>query len=331
MPDQTERYVKIYDLTICPARAHGAPPSKCEPSDFGPLRDAVKAAAAANSPLCDEADERGRRLFLMDADVHGRSSHVVFVWTLADPSAAAQMFLKRGIMELRSAAKDDDEDVALSAHMVIDFDVAPESMRYRAALEDHEGISRSRIQSLFQTLLQDHMAPVVAFLEDGITKVGPPKVVLDAHPGRVIKDTSAKPVEIDVVKLTRRGALVADTLDPYYQSVERRVFKLARDGLAAELRTRALEKVWELREIHPGHRIRIRWRDPEKAGIDEITQLDPLDQPERLLERALTRTVRLGGFRSLPDATNTIVPRLAERMLASLRETAADDAKRRPR
>ena len=250
-------------------------------------------------------------------------------WLIA--SAAAQMYLKRRAMELRAAAKADDEDVALSAHMVVDFDVPEGSMRYRTALEDHEGISRSRVQDLFQRLLRNYLPPVEAVLEEGITKVGPAKVNLDAHPGRLIRDTSAKPVEIDVVKLTRRKALAADSVDPFYQSVERRVFRLGRDGPFAELRAQAMAKVQELRNIHPDHRIRIRWRDPTANSIDEVTQLDPLDRPERLLERALTRTVQLGGFRNLPDATSNIIPRLADRMLACLRETADEDRKPRHR
>ena len=329
MPDKSERYVKIYDLTICPARAQGAPPSKCEPSDFASLCAAVLVAAESGVPLSDNEDERGQRLFLMDMQVHGRDRHVVLVWTLADPNASPQMFLKRQAMMLRPAEKDDDEDVAVSAHMVIDFEVPVGSMRYRTALEDHEGIPRLRIQRLFQALLQSHMPPVTAVLEDGLTRVGPPKVVLNAHPGRLIADTSAKPVEIDVVKLTPRKALVADAVDPFYQSVDRRVFKLVRDGLVEELRMRAVEKVRELRHDFPDHRIRIRWRDPETNGIDEVTQLDPLDRPERLLERAMTRTVLLSGFLNLPEATNKVVVRLAKRMLETLRQTAAEDARRR--
>lgn len=329
MPDHSERHVTIYDLTIAPARARDAPATRCEPADFANLRDAVKAASAAKAPLSDDTDERGRRLFLMDMEIHGRARNVVLVWTLSDPGAAAQMYLKRDAMVLRAAAKDDDEDVALSSHMVIDLDVPNGSMRYPTALEDHEGIARLRVQKLFQAALQKYMLPVTAVLEDGLVKVGPPKVIMAAHPGRLIGDSALKPIEIDTFKLTPRRALVADDADFFYQAIDRRVFKLARDGPVAELRERALAKVRELRGAHPDHRIRIRWRDADTETPDEITQLYPLDRPERLLERALTRTVLLGGFRNLPDATNIIVARLAERMLQALQDIAAEDGQKR--
>lgn len=330
MPDHSERHVTIYDLTIAPARARDAPPTRCEPADFVKLRDAVKSAAAAKTPMCDDADERGRKLFLMDMEVHNRRRHVVFVWTLSDPGAAAQMYLSREAMVLRAAEKDDDEDVALSSHMVIDLDVPPGWMRYPTALEDHEGIARLRTQKLFQTVLQTYMPPVTAVLEDGLVKVGAPKVILAAHPGRLIGDSGLKPVQIDTFKLTPRRALVADDADYFYQAIDRQVFKRTRDGPVAELRDRALAKVRELRGVQPDHRIRIRWRDEaDSEAADEITELDPLDRPERLLERALTRTVLLSGFRHLPDATNIIIARLAERMLQTLRDITAEDAKKR--
>jgi hypothetical protein len=232
MPDHSERYIKIYDLTVCPARVHGSPPTMLETSDFDRLSRAVKAAAAARTPLGDDEDSRGRKLYLMDMDV-GRN-HVTLVWTLADPNAAAQMYLKRGGTGLRAAAKDDDEDVALSAHMVINFDVPQNTMRYRVALEDHEGVSRTRIQALFQTLLQENLPSVTAVLAEGVTKPGPPRVHLDAHPGRLMGQTATKPVTIDVVKLTRRRTMTAGVSDAYYQAMDRRVFKLARDGAVAE-------------------------------------------------------------------------------------------------
>lgn len=326
MPDHSERYIKIYDLTVSPARVHGSPSTMLKASDFDRLSRAVKAAAAARVPLGDDEDSRRRKLYLMDMDV--RRHHVTLVWTLADPNAAAQMYLKHGGTGLRAAPKDDDEDVALSAHMVIDFDVPQNTMRYRVALEDHEGVSRTRIQVLFQTLLQENMPSVTAVLAEGVTKPGPPRVHLDAHPGRLIGQTATKPVEIDVVKLTPRRTMTAGTSDPFYQAMDRRVFKLGRDGAVAELRDRAIEKARELRRDYPEHTIRIRWQDPHNPdNKKEVTRLDPLDRPERLLERAMTREVHLSGFRNLPQATNTIVARLADRMLEAIRETAAEDAR----
>jgi len=328
MADQTERFITLYDLGIAPSHIHGRPLTERKPEDFRPLRDAVKAAAKAKKMLCDNPDSSGRRLYLMDMDIHERKKHLVFVWTLTDPNTAAQMYLNRSQLDLRPATKSDDEDVAISAHMIVDFDVPLNSMRYPTALEDHEGLARTRVQKLLQDLLQKHMPPVTAIISDGVEKTNPPKVIMDARPGRIMGKTELAPVEIELIKLTPRRTMTADAADPYYQASERRVFKLAKQGALADLRDQAIAFVRKLRSERPDHTIRIRWRDPDDPQESEVTKLDPLDRPERLLERALTRTVHLTGFRGLPDATDKVVQRLADRMVEALRSAVSEDAKR---
>jgi hypothetical protein len=329
MADHTERFVTLYDLGIAPKGVHGRPFSERTPEDFRPLRDAVKAAAAAKKMLCDQPDSNGRRLYLMDMEVYEKKKYMVLVWTLTDPNTAAQMYLSRSQLALRPAAKNDDEDVAVSSHMVVDFDVPQNSTRYPIALEDHEGIPRWRVQKVFQELLQNHMPVVSVVVGDGIEKSNPPKIYMDARPGRVMQKTDLKPVEIEVVKLTPRKVMIADSADPYVEASERRVFKLVREGVLAEIRDEAVAFVKKLRKKNPNHTIRVRWRDPDNPSDSEVTKLDPLDErPERLLERALTRTVHLSGFRGLHDATDKIVTRLADRMLEALREVVSEDARR---
>ena len=330
MPDRTARYVTVYDLSIAPARVHGSPTTQQTPEDFRLLRNAVKSTAAAMDLLGDDADRAGRRLYLMDMEVYPRAKSVYFVWTLADPLMAAQVYMKRGKASLRPAIKDEDEDVALSAHLVIDFDVSAGVTHYPAGLEDHEGISRSRIQALLQRLLQDYMPDVVAVLDEGIEKPGRPKLIMTSHEGRPIKATDLKPMEIELIKQRPRRAMMASSGPMYYEVSERRVLKLAHDGTPATLRAAVVKFVTNLRRNYPDHRIRVRWRDPEnREEPGEVTQLDPLERPERLLERALTRTEYLEGFRSLPDATNTIIARLADRMLEVVRAVAEEERPRR--
>ncbi len=328
MADHTERFITLYDFGIAPARVHSTPLTERKPEDFRPLRDAAKAATAANKPLGDAADPSGRRLYLMDMEIHERSAYIVLVWTLTDPNTAAQMYMNRRRGGLRPAAKSDDEDVAISSHMVIDFDVPQNSMRYPTALEDHEGIARTRVQKYLQDLLQQYMPPVTAIVGEGIEKTNPPKIVMDARPGRIMGKTGLSPVEIEVITLSPRKVMVADSADIYYQASERRVFKLAREGRLSDIRDEAMGFVRKLRKNNPDHTIRIRWRDPDNPRDSEVTKVDPIDRPERLLERALTRTVHLTGFRNLPDATDKIVQRLADRMVEALREAVSEDARR---
>lgn len=326
--DATERFITLYDLGIAPSHIHGRPLTERRLEDFRPLRVAVKAAAEAKRMLCDNPDSRGRRLYLMDMDIHERKKHLVFVWTLTDPNTAAQMYLNRSQLRLRPATKSDDEDVAISAHMIVDFDVPLNSLLYPTALEDHEGLARTRVQKLLQELLQRHMPPVTAVISDGVEKTNPPKVIMDARPGRIMGTTKLAPVEIELIKLTPRRTMTAGAVDLYYQVSERRVFKLAMQGALADLHDQAIAFVRKQRSAYPDHTIRIRWRDPDDPQETEITKLDPLDRPERLLERALTRTVHLTGFRGLPDATDKVVQRLADSMVNALRKVVLEDAKR---
>jgi len=328
MADHTERFVTLYDFGIAPARIHSTPLTERKPEDFRPLRDAVKAATASKKPLGDTSDPSGKCLYLMDMEIHERANYIVMVWTLTDPNTAAQMYMNRNKSDLRPAAKNEDEDVATSAHMIIDFSVPQNSMRYPTALEDHEGIARTRVQKFLQELLQQYMPPVTAIVGEGIEKTNPPKIVMDARPGRIMGKTSLSPVEIEVIRLTSRKQMIADSADLYYQASERRIFKLARQGLLSELRDEAIAFVHKLRKSSPDHTIRIRWRDPDDPRDAEVTKVDPMDRPERLLERALTRTVHLTGFRNLPDATDKVVQRLAERMVEALRAAVSEDARR---
>ncbi len=266
----------------------------------------------------------------MDFQLHERENWMAMVWLVADPSAAAQMYLSRNAAALRVAAKNDDEDVAISAHLVIDFGVPSGAMRYPAALEDHETVSRLRIQSLFQKLLKQYLPSVTAEVAEGVGKTGEPKLIMDAHPGRKITGTDLKPFEIELIKQTPRQQMTASHVDPFVQSVERRLFKLVHDGTAAQLRAGAVSYATKLRGLFPEHRIRIRWRDPDnRADAGATTIVEPGERPERLLERALTRTEHLEGFRGLPEATPTVISRLAQRMLESLRAMAVEDRGRR--
>jgi hypothetical protein len=268
-------------------------------------------------------------------DMRVGRQHVTFVWTLADPNTAAQVYLKRDGTGLRTAEKYDDEDVALSAHMVIYFAMPQNVMRYRVALEDHEGISRSRIQPLFQTLLQQCLPSVIGVTEEGTPKTGAPRVLLDAHEGRLMRDTENKPAAIEVIKLTPRRTMVADAADAYHQTSDRRYFKLVREGAPAELRDLMVAKARELRGEFPDYNIRIRWESPDDPNHrTEVTRIDPLQDPRTLLERATTRDILIDGFHNLPQATDKIVQRLADRMLDELRATVTEDeaiARRRRR
>jgi hypothetical protein len=262
----------------------------------------------------------------MDMEIQPRKKAVFFVWTLADPNAAAQMYLNRGQARLRSAAKADDEDVAISSHLVIDFDVLPGMMRYPTGFEDNEGISRTRVKAFLVSLLKDYLGEVEAVLEEGISKTGLANVIMDSRPGRLIKESELKPIEIEMVKQLPRKQMTADSRELYREISDRRILRLVREGTAQQLQRDMVLFVKRLKGQYPQHRIRVRWRDANDAdGPDEVTKADPLERPERLLERALSHTVTLDGFRGLPDATASVLPTLAERMLQELRRIASED------
>ncbi|WP_156963867.1 hypothetical protein [Muricoccus aerilatus] len=324
MANHTERDVKIYDFSLGVARAHGTPLAALQAVDFERLCQAVTAAAAARNHICDEADSSRRRLYLMDAKVSRREKYLCILWTLADPNTAAQMYLSRTGGRLRPAEKTDDDDVAISAHMIIDFDTDPTALRYGVGLEDHEGISRTRIQSLFDAELKKHLPEVTGITPEGQEKVGAPRLMLSAHPGQMMKEGEMIPAQIEIVRQIPRRTMVADHADPYIEISERRVLKLVREGPIEQLQTELVAFVRRLKRKYPEHRFRVRWRNSVSPEVVGTTQVEPQERPERLLERAMTRTVTLSGFRNLPDASETIVDRLASRMLGAVREVGRE-------
>jgi hypothetical protein len=230
------------------------------------------------------------------------------------------MYLSRKRGKLRPAEKTDDDDVAISAHMVIDFDTDPNALRYAVGLEDHEGLSRSRIQALLEAEIKKHVPEVTGITEEGQEKVGAPKLILSAHPGELMKAGEMIPVQIDVVRQTPRRTMVADHVDPYVEVSERRILKLVHEGTAEQLREGLVRFVRRLKGQYPQHRFRVKWTSDASPDVVGTTEVQPGERPERLLERALTRTVNIAGFRNLPDASEKIVDRLANRMLDVVRE-----------
>lgn len=82
-----------------------------------------------------------------------------------------------------------------------------------------------------------------------------------------------------------------------------------------------------MRGEYKQHRIRIRWKDPDNTSVKpESTILQPDDnREERLLERVISRTELLTGFKNLPAATMRVIDCLASKMLETLLEIKKED------
>jgi hypothetical protein len=328
MPSATHRFITIRELSLAPARKRGSPPALLTAEMFRPLFSAVKAASENRAPLHGKPDARGRRLYLMHMTLDEQEKSAALLWTLADPTAAEQLFLSEATFELSAVERPPDHVPAVSAHMVIDFSVQP-AHRLAVAMEDHEGIGSSAVVAALQEILRETLPEITAVTETGNSKQGEPKVVLVSYAGKRIADSDLTVRQIELVRLARSKAIRADSSDEFYEASSQRVFRPTTKSTTEKLRDAAIRWAGRLRSEHPKDRVRIVWRDPKGVEKDAVTQVEENQHVDGLLDRALARMLTLEGFTALPSASTTVVEPLRERMLKALREVLAEERPRK--
>lgn len=328
MPNARERYITIREMTVYPQRRAGRPPAQFPIENLNPLLDRFQKAKEEGKPIGGVSDYRGRRLYLMDLAVSRAAKHAVILWTCADPAEATQMYMDRATYQHRAAVKPDNHDAVTSAHMVIDFS-ADDSWRLPIALEDHEGISRGAIKDLLQSLLREIFGVIEVETERG-PKSGLLSLAIDSFPGIAIRGSDLQPVEIELVSAEPRRKATAANVPPFILKSDRKVFKIAATGTGAQMQELLAQKMHLLRHRHPDHRVRVRWRDPAGNQRDRLTEIEPLQAVDDLLERALTRMEVVSGLDfDLPNATPNIVVPLAEKMVICLRRVLDEERTRK--
>ncbi|MFT8491020.1 MAG: hypothetical protein ABF672_10795 [Gluconobacter oxydans] len=242
MRDAFSRNILIYDMTIWPKGTRTRPPAEIALEYFSPLQNAVRTSMETKNYLSDDADLRKRQLIVSDFILDKKNNCIKIVWSLLDSNALLQVFFHGGSGEIRFAEKKDDEDPIISAHMVIYLGPEGKGTRNLVALEDEEGISRSRIRDLFQKLMETYLGEVTSVISEGVNKTGKPNIGFDAHPGKNVSGSNLIPFEIDLLKQNLRSVMCADGMDPYVETSERKVFKLVAEGSAKQLREILLKK-----------------------------------------------------------------------------------------
>lgn len=316
MPDQYERWVSSYEMVIHPARVHGRPNAPLSVDALSVIQQAVREAAAIGKPISDEIDRSGRYLFLQDMVVSPKDKRAALLWTIGNKFAAAPVFHNVETSELRTAEMKVGEALAYSAHMVIDFSDPTGTWRYPVALEDIDGISRSRTSELLQRELRK-ISSVTAVVE-GHPKSGLPTVVMNSMPGALMKNGRNRPVMIEVISLRPRTAITADDVSFFVEAKDEYVYKPIPLSTTDELVSALPDFVEELREKHKGYRIRVRWKSDDDEKV-RSTQIEPSQRAETLLERAMTRTnlIRVEGA-PLADAYAKLEPRLVQALVDEL-------------
>lgn len=317
MPDKDERWLAIYEMVVYPMRARGRPPAPITIEGLKLLQKSVKEATGRNEPIKDDIDSRGRYLFLQDMEVSSRSEAAAFVWTLGNQAAAAPVFHNIQGNTLRTVDMKPGEGLAISAHMVIDLNDPNNTYRYSVGLEDIEGVSRSRVQSLFEKELRKLIT--VSADVGAREKEGPPNVTLDSVPGPLMGESGAYPVEIEVLRLTPRKELVASSAPLFHETKREVVFRPSPKAPLADLLDILPRMVDRLKKEYPDHRIRVRWKRPDETRL-QVTAIDATQRAEALLERALTSNVRITdlGF-EMPYALPAVERRMVKRILEVLR------------
>jgi hypothetical protein len=231
-----------------------------------------------------------------------------------DLERAAAVYGNTKTLSLRTAPKLENEGGAVSAHLVMSMEADPGSGRYRAVLEETEGLSKSRIIPFFRALMQNNVNFDDKLPNGDIVAIEPyltTDVFLDKPIGQQLDE--AKLLAVDLVRKLRSG--VIDSKAEYYEKVRFIEFSPTSEA-RGETARRIITQILASRNIAEYPEVRIRVE--EDTGGQRSVSVD------RSKRDALTSAFQLrmlieGLDPPLEEATKTVVPHLVSEMVRALR------------
>jgi hypothetical protein len=217
---------------------------------------------------------------------------VSLLFTVVDADAADTVYRNIKSDNETVYKKGPDEGGAASAHLVIDLRAEPNVFRYRAGLEDVEGVPRSRIQPFLQELFRTYIGQAQVVI-DGEQFEGDPVVELQAVHKDKLSDAAGRPISVDLVHLEPRRKLDGVGEERYHERKMTREFTIDRRQPVAA----AISALFDIRkrqqdEFKAYPLMRIRWkRDDERTQTLRVESL-----ADDLMQRAFTRLELIDGF-----------------------------------
>jgi hypothetical protein len=278
-------------------------PVKVSLTEFLTLRKELLAARAASKRLSKEIEENRLIIVLDDISFNKVEQLIGLLFTVVDADAADTVYRNIKSDSETVYKKGPDEGGAASAHLVIDLKTRPNVFRYRAGLEDVEGVSRSRVQPFLQDLFRTYIGQAKVVI-DGEQFEGDPVVEIQAVQKDKLSDAAGRPLSVELVHVQPRHKLDGVGEERYHERKMTREFSIDRKQPVGK----ALAALFDIRkrqqaEFKAYPMMRIRWkRDDERTQTLRVENLaDDLNQ------RAFTRLELIDGFKDhLVSATKVI-------------------------
>lgn len=313
MKSRNERFVGFYELSVRASRERDAL-AEISPEIFQKIEEQVIFRRKNSKDFRRKIQDDRIVVVLDDVRVFRDKNCACFLFTVADLDAADAVYRKIPNREQRIFPKGVDEGGASSAHLVVRLTPEPDTFRYPAALEDVEGVPRSRIMPLFEQVFREVCGHVTVLTEDG-SRTGDAIFELDSVHRDRLQDAAGRPIGVELVKLRPRATLDPDG-DGFTETRRSVVFKIDSDKPVSD----ALSSLFRIREKQKNDFLdyplmRVRWKRP-----DNKTQTLSVDSlADDLLQRAFTRLELISGISpdmpmSTVDIHENFVYKIAERL-----------------
>jgi hypothetical protein len=312
MPSRLERFIGVFEFSIRVARMRGEHPVPLTLQEFRKIQQKVQDLRKNNEVLKTEIEENRLIIALDDVEIFERQKAACLLFTVIDRDAADAVYRDFKNYSEKVYRKTPDEGGAASAHLLISLDAEANVFRYRAGLEDIEGVSRSRIVPFLQEVIRVNCGQVTAIVDEE-KHTGDPVIELDAIHKDKLGDAAGRPVSVQLVQLHRRKRLDGSGDERYRESKKTIEFVIDQKRPLTE----SLGALFDIRHHQETSfsdypLMRIRWKRP-----DERTQTLHVDSlADDLMQRAFTRLEVVKGFKEdLVGATKKIRTDLATEMM----------------
>ncbi|WP_424140095.1 hypothetical protein [Roseomonas chloroacetimidivorans] len=308
MLSKRERWVGIYE-TILRGKGHPDQALNWDISSLSKIRKAVLAARAEQKVIQKALADDAVIFCLDDLEIDQKQKVATFLFSAIDVNASDPSFRNTKTFTTRHIKKGANEGSAVAAHLVVAFDVEQNSNRYPTALEQIEGVSRSRILPMLEELLFTYCGQVTVD-NDGAPERADPRLEMQAKPSETLAQSlrSGELLGVSLLRVTRSRKLDKGQL---YHEAEKAVrFKVKRtSGDVAKSIISEIRGKPEYRDLNT---MRVRYRRADGKHLTLSADTAQMDA----FEKSFTRVERITVTETdLPAAHEKINTEVASSML----------------
>ncbi len=310
-----ERYMGLYEFSVR-LKGHKSSIAPMGINDWNIFVQNINKKKLDHKAISSDIQNKNLKISLDDIKFYDKYNVVCLLFTVVDKDAADTVYRNLLSSLDRVIEKGPDEGGAASAHLVIDLNVPTNEYRYRAGLEQVEGVTQSRIMPFLEQQIRLILGKVSGYV-NGKNESGDAKLELQSLHEDFISDAAGRPVTIELIQLQENNYLDQNGDEPYIEKSRTITYTINRKKSKLD----AFKSMFAIREkqkqtLSNHSKMRIRFAHPNNK-----TQTEVIDDLETDLKQvALTKRYLLSGFTPhLKTATIKIRDDLVEKMIASLR------------